>query len=104
MALSAGDSGVGTGDEIVSQINITPLTDIFVVLLIIFMVTAEHIVQAGPKVDLPLTYRVSQVAFETTVTITPDRRYFVDGKDVSPKDGDFAPPEGAVAASLAKGK
>jgi biopolymer transport protein ExbD len=48
------------GDGVFSDINITPLTDIFLVLLIIFMVTSSVIVQnagggakAGLKVNLP---------------------------------------------------
>jgi len=36
------------------QINITPLTDIFLVLLIIFMVTTSVTIEAASHVDLPL--------------------------------------------------
>jgi biopolymer transport protein ExbD len=43
----------GDGDEIVAEINVTPLTDIFLVLLIIFMVTSSVIVEEGKKIDLP---------------------------------------------------
>ena len=38
---------------IVAEINITPLTDIFLVLLIIFMVTSSVISQMGVNVQLP---------------------------------------------------
>ena len=41
------------GDGIVAEINITPLTDIFLVLLIIFMITSSAMIEAGPKVNLP---------------------------------------------------
>lgn len=44
------------GDEegaIVAEINITPLTDIFLVLLIIFMVTTTVSEQEGKNIDLP---------------------------------------------------
>ena len=41
------------GDEIVAEINVTPLTDIFLVLLIIFMVTSSVIVEEGKNIDLP---------------------------------------------------
>ena len=44
-------------DGVVAEINITPLTDIFLVLLIIFMVTSSAIVEAGGQtgvsVNLP---------------------------------------------------
>lgn len=49
--------GDGIDDGVVAEINITPLTDIFLVLLIIFMVTSSALVEAGGqtgvKVDLP---------------------------------------------------
>ena len=47
------ESGETGGDDIVAEINITPLVDVFLVLLIIFMVTATFITQQGVKVDLP---------------------------------------------------
>ena len=48
MALSAGGSGRGT----LTDINITPLVDVMLVLLIIFMVTAP-LIQQGVQVNLP---------------------------------------------------
>ena len=45
------DQGSSTGDAI-SQINVTPLVDVMLVLLIIFMVTAP-ILQQGVSIDLP---------------------------------------------------
>jgi biopolymer transport protein ExbD len=51
-ALPGGD-GAEEGDDIVAEINVTPLTDIFLVLLIIFMVTSTVIVEEGKNIDLP---------------------------------------------------
>jgi biopolymer transport protein ExbD len=42
-----GDDDGGGSDGVFAEINITPLTDIFLVLLIIFMVTSSVIVNAG---------------------------------------------------------
>ena len=42
----------GGGNEAISQINVTPLVDVMLVLLIIFMVTAP-ILQQGVTIDLP---------------------------------------------------
>jgi len=50
---SAGDDNESGRDDIVAEINITPLVDVFLVLLIIFMVTATFITQQGVQVDLP---------------------------------------------------
>ncbi len=43
----------GRRGRIIAEINITPLTDIFLVLLIIFMVTSVAMVDSGAKVMLP---------------------------------------------------
>ncbi|MBY0279549.1 protein TolR [Candidatus Binatia bacterium] len=48
MAFDAGDRSAGS----MSQINVTPLVDVMLVLLVIFMVTAP-IIQQGVSVDLP---------------------------------------------------
>ncbi len=45
--------GGGSDDGVTTEINITPLCDIFVVLLIILMMTAESITNKGPEVSLP---------------------------------------------------
>jgi biopolymer transport protein ExbD len=48
-----GDSDGEEGGGIVAEINITPLTDIFLVLLIIFMVTTTVADEEGKNIDLP---------------------------------------------------
>ena len=40
-------------DGVVAEINITPLTDVFLVLLIIFMVATSAAVQSASQVQLP---------------------------------------------------
>ena len=49
----AASSNQGDDDGMVSGINVTPLVDITLVLLIVFMVTAAYIVNPAIKVDLP---------------------------------------------------
>ncbi|MCC6765232.1 MAG: protein TolR [Deltaproteobacteria bacterium] len=44
----------GSGGGSIAQINVTPLVDVMLVLLVIFMVTAP-IIQQGVSVDLPKT-------------------------------------------------
>ena len=71
-----------TGDDIVAEINITPLTDIFLVLLIIFMVTTSVISAQGKNVDLPSSAVAAQTPAGVTVTLTADEEVAVDGKIV----------------------
>ncbi|HET6346799.1 MAG TPA: biopolymer transporter ExbD [Myxococcota bacterium] len=43
----------GNNSEMITGINVTPLVDITLVLLIVFMVTASYIVKASIEVELP---------------------------------------------------
>ena len=63
MAISAlpGEGGAEEDAGIVAEINVTPLTDIFLVLLIIFMVTTTAVHDEGKNIDLPS----AEVAEET---------------------------------------
>jgi biopolymer transport protein ExbD len=72
------------GDEgIVAEINITPLTDVFLVLLIIFMVTSSVIAQQGKKVSLP-EGQVSDTTPEgVSVTLAADGLIQVNDRGVS---------------------
>ncbi len=56
--------------EIVAEINITPLTDIFLVLLIIFMVTSSVMSQMGVDVHLPQASHASSQAQPEGVIVT----------------------------------
>ena len=69
-------------DAIVAEINITPLTDIFLVLLIIFMITSSAMVEAGPKVNLPEAASTSSETRGVVVTVDQEEQIFVEGKVV----------------------
>ena len=71
------------GEEIVAEINITPLTDVFLVLLIIFMVTSTALVQQALKVTLPRSGAGENMPQSVTLTLTPDNKLFLDGKPVA---------------------
>ena len=55
-----------------SQINVTPLVDVMLVLLIIFMVTAP-MMQQGVQVNLPKTESKALTPQETTVVVSIEK-------------------------------
>ncbi len=81
----------GEEAELFVDINITPLTDIFLVLLIIFMVTSSVIAsdtaaRAGVKVNLPrgAAKDTATSAKDVTVAITTEGKMVLEGKEVAP--------------------
>jgi biopolymer transport protein ExbD len=83
------EGGTGTGAGIFADINITPLTDIFLVLLIIFMVTTTAIAEAGGqnggiKVSLPKGGQANAVkeVHDLAIAVLSDGRVVVQGKVV----------------------
>jgi biopolymer transport protein ExbD len=66
------------GDEIFAEINITPLTDVFLVLLVIFMVTTSVIHSQGKQVDLPGAEVSDSTPQGVTVTVTSEGAILVN--------------------------
>jgi biopolymer transport protein ExbD len=91
-----GDDSIDTGSEtVVAEINITPLTDVFLVLLIIFMVTSTALVESevasrsGMKVVLPKANAagpVSQRRSDPVLTVTKGNEIYLGSKKVAPAD------------------
>jgi biopolymer transport protein ExbD len=73
-------------DNIVAEINITPLTDIFLVLLIIFMITSSAIVESGGKVNLPSAAKTETAPRGISVTLTPEQEIYVNQKRVTKEE------------------
>jgi biopolymer transport protein ExbD len=84
MAMSSMNGDDDSG--ILSEINITPLTDIFLVLLIIFMITSSAMIETGGKINLPKAATTQSEPRGTTVTLTPKQEIFVNQKKVSEAD------------------
>lgn len=99
--LPDGDPGEVADDAILAEINITPLTDIFLVLLIIFMITSSAIIEAGPRVSLPEAGVTSSEARGVVVTVDQNENLFVDGR-ATPRDHLGEGLRAAVAASPVK--
>ncbi len=70
-----------------SQINVTPLVDVMLVLLVIFMVTAP-MMQQGVQVNLPKTQAKSLPSQEETVIVSIDKgnRVFINKDEITPGD------------------
>lgn len=70
-----------------NEINITPLTDIFLVLLIIMMVIAPLLDQQGLNLTVPEMVDQEQVKNDETkilsVVVSADDKYFIDGEEIT---------------------
>lgn len=97
--MSLGRTDVDPGDDgaIVAEINVTPLTDVFLVLLIIFMVTSTALTNQGSNVDLPRTDAGAGEMAGIILTASADGRLELDGRSLRMEElGD------ALAAALAQ--
>ena len=65
-------------DGVVAEINITPLTDVFLVLLIIFMVTTSVAANQSKNIELPGAEISDATPKGVTVTVSPDGAILVD--------------------------
>jgi biopolymer transport protein ExbD len=67
-------------DEMIDSINVTPLVDIVLVLLIIFMVTASYIVEPAIPIELPKAV-TSEATVRSTLALvlTRDGQLFLNG-------------------------
>ncbi len=70
---------------IIAEINVTPLVDIMLVLLIIFMLTAHLISKQAIQVDLPHASQSTALPPTTlAITLKADGSLFLDDKPVTP--------------------
>jgi biopolymer transport protein TolR len=83
MAFTAGN---GRTQSALADINITPLVDVVLVLLIIFMVTAP-VLQSGIDVSVPKTRTVREITQERLViTIDKQQRVFLGNDPININD------------------
>ncbi|MDZ5602268.1 biopolymer transporter ExbD [Pseudomonas sp. RP23018S] len=81
MAFSTQDS-----DEVLSEINVTPLVDVMLVLLVVFIVTAPLLTNAIP-INLPKTEAVAPVEQKDPLVVSIDDRgkVFIDKDEIQPE-------------------
>jgi biopolymer transport protein TolR len=83
---------------IIAEINVTPLVDIMLVLLIIFMLTANLIAKQAIEVELPRATQSTTLNPTTlAITLTREGALFLNGKATTP-----AELRDAVRAAVAK--
>ncbi len=79
-------SSRGRTQTALADINITPLVDVVLVLLLIFMLTAP-VLQSGVEVAVPQTRTVNQLTEEhLVVTIDKDQNVFLQDKPINIHD------------------
>lgn len=84
-------AAVGGSSEYNSDINVTPMVDIMLVLLIVFMIVTP-LLQQGVTVDIPKNTLAAvedeEIAKDTSVVVSiPDNNQFFIGKDSYPLEG-----------------
>jgi biopolymer transport protein ExbD len=70
-------------DDMVVGINVTPLVDVTLVLLIIFLVTAKLVVQQGIPMDLPKAASAGATQTVFTVSVDEGGKVFANGAPVT---------------------
>jgi biopolymer transport protein ExbD len=96
---NGGDSGID--DAVVAEINITPLTDVFLVLLIIFMVTTSVVANQSKNIDLPGAEVSDTTPQGVTVTVEENGVILINDKPVS-NDALFTELEAALSEAREK--
>jgi biopolymer transport protein ExbD len=87
-----------SGQGMITDINVTPLVDVTLVLLIIFMVTAQLIVERGISIESPKTASGAEVKSTLAVTIDKERVLYVNGETYA----DAATARAVIEDALAK--
>jgi biopolymer transport protein ExbD len=89
------------GEGIIAEINITPLTDVFLVLLIIFMVTTSVVANQSKNIDLPGAEVSDTTPQGVTVTVEENGVILINDKPVS-NDALFTELEAALSEAREK--
>ncbi|HKO47912.1 MAG TPA: biopolymer transporter ExbD [Polyangiaceae bacterium] len=80
----AGVTGGRSGRGGIVGINVTPMVDVVLVLLIIMMVSATYIVSQSLKVELPKTASSDDTVSKTyVVTVTKEGTYYYNDKPIA---------------------
>ncbi len=83
LSLKPGTSGSGSTPSTLAEINVTPLVDVMLVLLIVFMISAP-LMQQGIQVDLPKANAptLGEVPDQLILTIKKNHQLTINGKTI----------------------
>lgn len=75
----------GGDDDVISGINVTPLVDVVLVLLVIFLMTAPAIYQSAIKVQLPKARTGEDAGTKSPLnfTVSADGKVFWNGEELT---------------------
>src|SRR3990172_9555151 len=77
-------SQLGTEDDEIGYINITPMVDVLLVLLVIFMVTANFLKKESVNINLPkVNASDPNVAQSIQIAMTKNGKLLMEGMDTS---------------------
>lgn len=74
-------------NKVMAEINIIPLVDISLVLLIIFMVTTAFVKEAGLNMKLPkaaTTEAAPEKQQDISIAVSRDQKLYLDGRETTP--------------------
>jgi len=88
MSMGRLNDGGDDDDAIVAEINMTPMIDIMLVLLIIFMVSSTAALESGMDIELPKTTLTNEKkeAEILVISLSKDGQIAVHGKKVKTED------------------
>jgi biopolymer transport protein ExbD len=75
-------SSLTSDDDLITGINVTPLVDITLVLLVILMVTASYVASKAIPLDLPKGATAETTPTTLSVSIDKDGKTFLDGAPI----------------------
>jgi biopolymer transport protein TolR len=72
----------------IAEINITPFTDVILVLLVIFMITTPLMLQSSIKVNIPnaASAKTADSSGLVTITVTDKGLIYIDGAAIARKE------------------
>jgi len=78
----AGGANDGGDDEMITAINVTPLVDIVLVLLIVLMVTSSYLVNKSINVELPKAATGETTTPSLSLSLDVNGKMYLDGKEM----------------------